>query len=51
MFHKDYFTFYIRNWNSHLGTNLGITCDKYSMKLLSDIIVEVGILEISNTQL
>ena len=36
IFHKDCVTFYNRDWNSILGTNFGITCGKYSMKLLSD---------------
>ena len=48
IFLKYYFTFYNRDWNSNLGTNFGITCGKCSMKLLSDIVVEIGMLEISN---
>ena len=47
-FQKDYFTFYNRDWNSHSETNFGITCSKCSMKLLSDLVVKIGILEISN---
>ena len=47
-FHKDYFTFYNRDWNSNSGTNFGIAFGKYSVKLLSDIMVKIGILEISN---
>ena len=46
-FDKDYFTFYNRDLNSKLETNFGITC-KCSMKLLSDLIVKIGILELSN---
>ena len=49
VFHKDYFTFYNRDWNSHSETNFGITCSKCSMKLLSDLVVKIRILEISNT--
>ena len=48
VFHKDYFTFYNRDWNSKSETNFGITCSKCSMKLLSDLIVKIGILEISS---
>ena len=48
LFHKDYFTFYNPDWKPNLGTNFGITCGKCSIKLLSDIAVETGILEISN---
>ena len=48
VFHKDYFTFYNRGWNSKLETNFGITYRKCSMKLLSDLIVKIGILEIWN---
>ena len=44
IFHKDYFKFYNRDWNSNLGANFGITCGKCAMKLLSDIVVEIGIL-------
>ena len=44
IFHKDYLTFCNRDWNSNLGTNFGITCGKCAMKLLSDIVVEIGIL-------
>ena len=46
IFQKNYFTFYDRDWNSNSGTNLGMTCGKCWMKLLSDIEVEIGILEI-----
>ena len=48
MFHKDYCTFYNRDWNSNSETNFDITCGKCSMKLLSDIVVKIGIIEISN---
>ena len=48
VFHKDYFTLYNRGWNSKLETNFGKTCRKCSMKLLSDLIVKIGILEISS---
>ena len=48
IFHKNYFTFYNRDWNSNLGTNFGMTCGKCSIKLLSDIAVEIEIIEISN---
>ena len=48
IFHKNFFTFYNRDWNSNLDTNFGITCDKWSMKLLSDIVIEIEILEISS---
>ena len=48
VFHKDYFTFYNRDWNSNLETNFGITCSDCSMKLLSDLLFKIGILEISN---
>ena len=47
IFEKDYFTIYIRDWNSNSGTDFSITCGKCSRKLLSDILVEVRILEIS----
>ena len=46
IFHKDYFTFYNRDWDSNSRTNFGITCGKYSVKLLSDIVVEIEVLEI-----
>ena len=48
IFHKDYFTFYNRDWNSNSETNFNITCGKCSMKLLSDIVIKFGIPEISN---
>ena len=48
IFHKNYFTFYNRDWNSNSGTDFGVICGKCSMKLLSNIAVEIGILEISN---
>ena len=48
IFHKDYFTFDNQDWNSNSGTNFGLTCSKCSMKLLSDIVVKIVILEISN---
>ena len=48
IFHKDYFVFYNRDWNSNSGNNFGITCGKCSMKLLSDTVDEIGILETSN---
>ena len=48
VFHKGYFAFYNRDWNSHLEINFGITCSKSSMKLLSDLAVKIGIFEISN---
>ena len=48
IFNKNYFTFYNRDWNSNMASNFGITCGKYSMKYLSDIVVEIRILEISN---
>ena len=41
-------TFYNRDWNSKSETSFGITCSKCSMKLLSDVIIEIGILEISS---
>ena len=46
IFHKNYFIFYNRDWNSNSGTNFGMTCGKCSMKLLSDTAVEIEILEI-----
>ena len=45
IFHKSYFTFYNRDWNSNSVTNFGTTCGKCSMKLLSDTAVEIGISE------
>ena len=48
IFHKDYFVFYNRDWNSNSGNNFGITCGKCSMKLLSDTVDEIGILETSD---
>ena len=48
VFHKYYFTFYDRDWNSNLETNFGITCSKCSRKLLSDLVVRIGILDITN---
>ena len=48
IFHKDYFTFYNQDCNSSSGTNFGKTRGKRSMKLLSDIVVQIGMLEISN---
>ena len=48
IFHNKIFTFCNRDWNSHVGTNFGVPCGKCSIKLLSDIIVEIGILEISS---
>ena len=47
LFHRNYFTFYNRDWNSNSQTNFGMTCGKYSMEFLSDIAVEIAILEIS----
>ena len=47
MFHKDYFTFYNRDWNSNSEKNFGLNYGKCSMKILSDIVVEIGILETS----
>ena len=41
-------TFYNRVWNGNLGTNFGITYGKWSMKLVSDIIAKIVILEILN---
>ena len=46
--HNYYFTFYNRDWNSNTGTSFGITCGKSLMKLLSDIVVKIGTLEISS---
>ena len=46
IFHKDYFTFYDRDSNS--GTDFGITYGQCSMKLLTDVVVKIGIHEISN---
>ena len=48
IFHKDYFAFYNRDWNSNTRTNCGMTCSICSMKFLSDMVLEIGILEISN---
>ena len=48
IFHKDYCTFYNQDWNSSWRSNFDITRGKCSMKFLSDIVVEIGILEISN---
>ena len=48
IFHKDYFTFYNRDWNSNTRTNLGVACGKCSMNLLLDTVDKIGILEISN---
>ena len=48
IFHKDYFTFCKRDWKSNSVTTFGITCGKCSMKLLSDLVVEIGIPKISN---
>ena len=48
IFHKDYFTFYNRDWISNSGVNFGITYGKYSMKFLFDIVVEIRILEMLN---
>ena len=45
IFHKDYFKFYNREWNSNSETNFGITCGKFSMKLLPDIAGQIGIPE------
>ena len=47
VFHKDYFTFYNRDWNSNLETNFGITYSDCSMKRLSDLVFKIGILGIS----
>ena len=47
IFGKDYFTFYNHDWSSNLGINFSITFGKCSIKLLSDIAVEIRILEIS----
>ena len=43
-----YFKFYNRDWNLNLETNFGIACCNCSLKLLSDLVVKIGILEISN---
>ena len=48
IFHKDYFTFYNRDWISNWGVSFGITCGKCSMKFLFDIVVEIGIHEMLN---
>ena len=48
IFPKVYFTFYNRVWNSNTGTNFRKICGKFSMKLLSDIVVKIRILKISN---
>ena len=48
IFHKDYLTFYDRDWNSNSGTDFGITCGKCSMKRLTDVVIKIGIHEISN---
>ena len=48
MFEKDYFTFYDRDLNSNSGINCGKTCGKCSMKRLTDVVVKIGIREISN---
>ena len=48
IFHKDYVTFYNRDWNSISGTNFGITCGKYFIKIIFDIKIEIGIFKISN---
>ena len=51
VFHKDYFTFYNQDWNSNSEINFGIICSNCSMKVLSDLVVKIGILEISNINL
>ena len=48
VFHTDYFTFYNRDWNLNLETNFGIKCSNWSMKISSDLVVKIRILEISN---
>ena len=48
VFHKDYFKFYNRDWNSNSETNFGITYGKCLLKLLSNIIAKIGIIEISS---
>ena len=48
VFHKDYFTFCNQDWNANSETNFGITCGKCLLKLLSDIVAKMGILEISS---
>ena len=56
VYFKDYFKFYNRDqfWRPiykqfiNSETNFGITCSNCSMKLLSDLVVKIGIIEISN---
>ena len=48
IFHKDYFAFYNQDWNLNSGINFGITSGKFLVKLLSGIVVEIRILELSN---
>ena len=44
-FHKDYFTFYNRDWNWNSETNFCITCGKYFIKIIFDTKIEIGVFE------
>ena len=48
VFHKKYFTFHNGDCNLNSRTNFVIACGKCSVKVLSDIVVEIATLEISN---